>query len=72
MIWRKLGWNIGKIVDKPIKITARIMVSVSCVSNMAWKKREIKLSVERENPVDSAKKYEKGISMKQKLENMKI
>ena len=66
------GWKFGKTNERPRKMHDKIIVSVSWVSRIAWKIREQKLSVERENPVDSAKKYEKGIKMKHKLEKINM
>lgn len=49
-----------------------IIVKVSVVSTNACSIRETKLSVDSEKPVDSAKKYENGIKMKHRFENMKV
>lgn len=63
---------MGNIDDKPMNIQDDNMVNVKVVSKKACKIREKKLSVDRENPVDSAKKYENGIKMKHKFEKMNI
>ena len=63
---------MGNSEDSPTKTHDDIIVKVNVVSRKACKIREKKLSVEREKPVDSAKKYENGIKMKHKLEEIKI